>query len=237
MSDMKDKELLAVCDLMALKIEHANIGNVIEDDGTILEYHTIESLIDYEIDGIKKRDKLKPSKEKVQEKRVQLEEDEVHRAHEGMPSKENENREYLEKMDKELEAEIIKEHGINKEKPLGSFYQGYGESYKDYSYSYHSKKELQQTAPAFMDFYDSLKNNGSVGFFLREWNPKYVADNYIMARETFRNRIDEYIKINQGFINHFEKAKNIESNSIMVPAFNALIILYRDANMSLESEK
>ena len=159
---MKDKELLAICDLMALKMEHTSVGSRVARDGTIVEYHTIESLIDYEIDGIKKRDKLKPSREKVQEKRVQLEEDEVHRAHEGMPSKENENREYLEKMDKELEAEIMKEHGIDKNDPLGTFSQG---ADGDYGYSYHSKKELQQTAPAFMDFYDSLKNNGSVGFF------------------------------------------------------------------------
>ena len=54
MSDVTDKELLSICNLSNLKMEFANL-KFIEPDTKIVRNHTISSLLENEIEGIKKR--------------------------------------------------------------------------------------------------------------------------------------------------------------------------------------
>lgn len=59
-SQITDKELLAICNLSNLKMEFANIGKDIDEQTKeILSYHTIFSLLDNEIAGMKKRKEKK----------------------------------------------------------------------------------------------------------------------------------------------------------------------------------
>ena len=65
---VSDKELLAICNLSNLKMEFANLKRdtdttVIDDEGNETEEqearnHTISSLLEKEIEGIAKRDKI-----------------------------------------------------------------------------------------------------------------------------------------------------------------------------------
>ena len=55
-----DKELLAICNLSNLKMEFANLikEKVVIDKKEIVRNHTISSLLEKEIEGIAKRDKI-----------------------------------------------------------------------------------------------------------------------------------------------------------------------------------
>lgn len=59
--EITDKELLAICNLSNLKMEFANIVKSIktEDEKKIYTNHTISSLLDNEIAGMKKRKEKK----------------------------------------------------------------------------------------------------------------------------------------------------------------------------------
>lgn len=253
MSNIKDRELMVLCDFMHLSVEHAKISYKDDVDDQIKSY-TLFSLIKEEDEGLEKREKvnkkmgeLKSSKENGKTKEDQRKEeikDAVHKETVRIPSKMGEKDAYTRgkelnevltnNLDLEFEREAKIGMGINADKILGIFYD---EGSK--RYIYRERKNLRELAGTLMDYYDALKNDennkNNDGYFLKEWKPVYIADNYLLARESYRSRIDDYIKQNQAFIEAFES--KLSSGGTDANSLKALAIFYKNENTKLEKIK
>jgi hypothetical protein len=210
MSQITDKELLAICNLTNLKLEFANLKT--EDDVTKkLSNHTIESLLDAEYDGIEKRELLKKTKNKIRQEKAaekymydaQTEIEisnfkssgstesthyngiQIEYSHADSQITDIREMEWEAKIDKQA-YELTK---ISKDEDLGVFIRITDQ--KEKVYIHPNKTVLRKTAPIVLEYYDRLVETDdefeSAGQFLKQWEIMYAGDDYKIGYDRICN--------------------------------------------------
>lgn len=192
MSDITDKELLAICNLSNLRMEFAE-KNYTNQYTRKLSNHTIYSLLEKECNGLKIREDWE--KKWREENPLKISPDESKRNYEA--------EKYKEKFSEERANRFSK--GDNEDEEYGSFYSLEGDKRKTYEYWH--KIDLQKSAPIIMEYFDrynlAVDKKSHEGKFLEEWEVIYGGDFYQIL-------VDYAFKIHQEYSKESEKCKDIE---------------------------
>jgi hypothetical protein len=241
MSEITDKELLAICNLTNLKLEFANLETV-DDVTKKLSNHTISSLFKAEYDGINKRLALGIYKTAIR-KKMNLNDGTV-------TTGTDDNADKADKIQKEINEYHTKYWDFqknNKSEKLGAFYRDYAKESDEIAseknggferqYQYYTGEEFRKAAPIAIEYYDRLIVSDdpfhNAGEFLKEWEIVYAADDYKIGYDRiklfYERLVDSSDKIINKNIDELMKGvpsrEEIESSTNIAYTINGLIIL------------
>lgn len=200
-----DKELLTFCNLTNLKMEYANLikkekkkdenGNSLNEEVEV--NHTIYSLLEKEVLGIDKREKLGVPKKTE----VPLSDGAYNQLKEAFFKSNGNNPTLTSEFTRQNEIRNRNIHFLeeNKQEEFGSFYDETKDGLKIYFYD--DKKDLRSEAPIATEYFDrynvSDNQENHEGRFLKEWEVIQGFDSYNLGKHLYnigKNKQREELK-------------------------------------------